>query len=561
MQPKGPNGLGRYVPLISWLPRYRRAWLRPDIVAGLSAGAIVIPQAMAYATIAGLPVQVGLYTCLVPALGYVVLGGSRALSFTTTSTIAVLTATTLQNAGFGHPDPRDLATLVVLVGVVLVAARVLRLASLVENISDALLAGLKIGVGLTVMVTQLPKLLGIPAKSGSTHFFSGVAYLLTHLGQARAVTAAVGLGSLAALLLLKQFLPRFPGPLVVVLAAIALSYAADLTRHGVALISKVPRGLPLPVVPSFHHTAALLPGAIAIALMAFLETVSVARTIRVSGEPVIDNDQELLANGVATLAGAFFQAMPAAGGFSQSAVSRAAGARTQVSQLTTVGLAVLTAFFLGPVLSELPQATLGALVVSAVLGLISVPELVRLARFSRLEFAVAIVTAAVALVSGLLVSAAVGVLLTLALVLHELNKVPVTVLGVRPDGVVTPDGPPVDGLLIVRLGAPLYTANARTATSRVEQAVSAAGRPLRVVLVDATSVGALSLTILSAMRDSERELTERGVTLWVASLPERALTMARRAPGWSSWDKAGRVWPTVNDAVAAYRQRGTTGPQ
>jgi SulP family sulfate permease len=284
--------------------------------------------------------------------------------------------------------------------------------------------------------------------------------------------------------------------------------------------------------------------------------VSVARTIRASGEPAVDNNQELLANGVATLAGAFFRAMPAAGGFSQSAVSRAAGARTQVSQLATIGLAVLTAFFLGPVLSQLPQATLGALVISAVLGLISVPELIRLARFSRLEFAVAVVTAAVALLSGLLVSAGVGVGLTLVLVLHELNTVPVTVLGVRPDGTVAPDGAPVQGLLIVRLGAPLYTANARTAASRVEQSVASAGRPVQVVVVDATAVGMLSLTVLSAMRDSQRNLAEQGVTLWVASLPERSLAMARRTPGWAAWNKTGRLWPTVSDAVAAFHERG-----
>jgi SulP family sulfate permease len=166
---------------------------------------------------------------------------------------------------------------------------------------------------------------------------------------------------------------------------------------------------------------------------------------------------------------------------------------------------------------------------------------------------VAVVTAAVALLSGLLVSAGVGVGLTMVLVLHELNTVPVAVLGVRPDGTVAPDGAPVQGLLIARLGAPLYTANARTAASRVEQSVASAGRPVRVVVVDATAVGML---LLSAMRDSQRNLAEEGVTLWVASLPERSLAMARRTPGWAAWNKTGRLWPTVSDAVAAFHEPG-----
>jgi high affinity sulfate transporter 1 len=539
------------------LAGYRRAWLGPDVVAGLSAGAIVIPQAMAYAGIAGLPAQVGLYTCLVPALCYVVLGGSRALSFTTTSTIAVLAASTLAGAGFaGGPDARDLATLVLLTGVFLAAARVLRLAGLVENVSDALLTGLKFGVGLTVLVGQVPKLLGIPAdQGGGTNFFAGLAYAATRLGHAHAATAAVGVGGLAALLLLKRVAPRFPGPLLVVVASIAVSYAAHLSRHGVDLIAAVPRGLPAPVVPAFDRMPQLVPGALAIALMAFLETVSVARTIRQRGEPVIGNDRELLACGVATVAGAFFRAMPLAGGFSQSAVNRAAGAKSQLSQVVTVGLAVLTAFFLGPVLSRMPQATLAALVIAAVLGLVSVREMAALARFSRTEFGVAAGTAVVALAAGLLVAVAVGIGLTIALVLHELNAVTTTELGVRPDGVVVPDGPPVDGLMIVRIDAPLYTANVRTAVKRVEARVADAARPVRVVVIDATSIGDLSMTVLAAMRDSDRALAERGVTMWVSAMPERALARAHRAPAWAEWTAAGRLWPTVDDAVAAYRTR------
>jgi MFS superfamily sulfate permease-like transporter len=262
----------------------------------------------------------------------------------------------------------------------------------------------------------------------------------------------------------------------------------------------------------------------------------------------------LLANGVSTLAGAFFQAMPSAGGFSQSAVSRGAGAKTQLSQLTTVVLAVFTAFFLGPVLSQLPEAVLSALVIMAVSGLISFGELTTLARFSRPELVVALAAAGASLVAGLLASVGIGIGLTILLLLHELNQVPLIVLGLRDDGQFVPGGDPVDGMLIVRVGAPLYTANARTATRRVEALATATGRPIEVVLIDGTVIGGLTTTVLAAVRESERELAEHGILLWIAALPPRAVEMALRTPGWSSWADAGRAWPMLEDAVAAYRR-------
>lgn len=547
--------LVHYVPALGWLRAYQRDWLRADLISGLTAGAVVIPQAMAYATVAGMPVEVGLYTCLVPALVYAFIGGSRAMSFSTTSTIATLSASTLLTAGIAAASPQaeeEITTLSLLVGAILVLAHFLRLAGLVENISDALLVGLKIGVGLTVAVGQLPKLLGVPPADDGASFFVAGWRVIRQAPDANVPTALLAFGTIAGLVLQKRFLPRLPGPLVAVAGGIALMAAAHLADHGVTRIGDVPTGLPMPAVPTFDHITGLLPGAIAIAMMAFLETVSVARSIRTLEEPSIRNDQELVANGVANVAGSLFGAMPAAGGFSQSAVNRNAGARTQVSALTMVILAVLTAFFLGPVLSDLPQATLGAIVVVATLGLVSIPDLVRLVRFDRLEFIVAALTGAVALIFGLLVAVAAGVVLTIYLVLKELNRAPLVEMGTRTDGALVPGGKPVDGLLVLRLSVPLYTANARAAADRITDHVAYAGRPIHVVLLDATAVGRLSMTILSRMHDLERALNGEGIELWVSSLPETALKMARRTPGWARWSQEGRVWPTTADAVAAH---------
>jgi sulfate permease, SulP family len=291
----------RYVPALAWSRHYQRRWLGPDVIAGLTAGAVVIPQAMAYATIAGMPVEVGLYSCLLPMLMYVLLGGSRALSVSSTSTIATLTASTLVAADVAKGSVRDLSTLVFLVGVVLLVARLLRLASLVQNISDSLLVGIKIGVGLTVAVGQLPKLLGVDGYPGRGHFFPQLWYVLRHLPDCSVVTVAFSVASIASLIALRRLAPRAPAPLVVVVGGILLIAFGHLDQHGLRPITEVPSGLPTPEWPAFDHIGPLVPGAIAIALMAFLETVSAARNVRRADEPLIDNDQELFADGLATL--------------------------------------------------------------------------------------------------------------------------------------------------------------------------------------------------------------------------------------------------------------------
>jgi sulfate permease, SulP family len=320
-----------FVPSINWLRAYDRAWLSHDVVGGLAAGAVVIPQAMAYATIADLPVQVGLYTCMVPMVVYAVLGGSRTVSVSTTSTVAVLTGSTLIAAGVAAQaeDPAgDLAMLTLLVGAILLAARVLKLGNIVDNINEATLTGIKVGVGLTVAAGQLPKLLGIPGDPTADNFIEDVGVVVDQLGDVSGATLIFSAGTIAVLLAVKRFAPTIPGPLVAVVGGILLVRLADLEEHGVALIAKVPSGLPTPVWPSLDRVEALAPGAFAIAIMCFLETVAVGRQMRRSEEPEIDNDRELVANGLSCVGGAFFRGMPSAGGFSQSAINQSAGART-----------------------------------------------------------------------------------------------------------------------------------------------------------------------------------------------------------------------------------------
>jgi sulfate permease, SulP family len=228
---------------------YQQQWLRADILAGLAAGAVVIPQAMAYATVANMPVQFGLYTCMLPLVVYAFIGGSRTASVTTTSTITTLTASTMVGAGIaaGSAEAQsELITLTLLVGVVLLAARVLRLGSIVENINQATLIGLKVGVGLTVAAAQLPKLLGVPDNPHATGFFHVVASALRQLGHANVATVVLSVASIAILLAMAKYLPSIPGPLIVVALGIALVAFAGLPGRGVALIPEVPQGIRYP---------------------------------------------------------------------------------------------------------------------------------------------------------------------------------------------------------------------------------------------------------------------------------------------------------------------------
>lgn len=524
--------------LFPTLAGYRRAWLASDLVAGLSAGAVVVPQAMAYATIASLPVQVGLYTCIVPMLVYAALGGSRAMSVSTTSTIATLTASTLVTAGVAAGSDDALGSvmmLALLVGALLLLARLLRLGGLVENISSATTLGIKIGVGATVALGQVPKLLG------ETVDLSGEGFIRSLLAIGGAVeslnwpTVALSTGSILVLLALKRFAPRVPGALVLVVGGILLVALAHLDRLGVELIAPVPSGFPMPALPDVTHTVALIPGALAIAVMAFLESAAVARTLRRADEPPVSADQELFATGAANLLGSFFTIVPAAGGFSQSAVNQNAGAKTQVSTLVTVALAVLVALFLGPVLSLLPQATLAALVFVAVAGLIDVPTLVRWARISPMDFWIALVVAVFGLTAGLLAAVALGVAVTLVLVLRELNT-PHLVAERRGD------------TLVVRLDEGLYTANA-LANERAVTAAVASESGVRRVLLALPRQRVMTMTVLEALEDLDRDLTAAGVELQLAELPARARAVAERTPWFRSLADAGRVRASSSDAV------------
>lgn len=521
--------------LIPTMHGYHRSWLRGDVLAGLATGTVVIPQAMAYATIAGMPPSVGLYTCLLPMAAYAILGGSRALSVSTTSTIAVLVASSL--AGLPERDPGELLgaafTLTFLVGVCLLAMRLARLGALVESISPATMTGIRLGVGLTVVASQLPALLGLAADPDADGFFAQLAAVVRGLPDISTVTAAVGLGAVAVLLLLRRLAPAVPGPLVVVAAGIALVAFSGVEDRGLALIDPVPTGLPALSLPVAGDVVELLPGAVAIALMSFLETVLVARTNRRRREPPIDVDRELVATGVAAMAGGLTQSLPPAGGFSQSAVNLRAGARTQLSGLVTAFLALLVAVALAPLLADLPRTVLAAMVLIAVAGLLDPRELGTYAAIDKTELGVALVVALVGLTGGMLLGVAVGVGLTLVLVIRAVNRPKVRVID-RPD-LVGPDE------ILLLLTGDLYIGNAQVTHDAALRLAQAADPEPRAAVLDLAALTHVTIPLLQTLHSLRDDLACDGIEMVLLDVPAEVLTVLRRSAWFAAAEQDGFV--------------------
>src|SRR5262245_29637216 len=328
----GPRGLRLPVP--EWIRDYRREWITLDAVAGLTTAAVVIPKAMAYATIAGLPVQVGLYTAFVPMVIYAALGTSRPLSVSTTTTLAILAAAAFGEVAPGG-DPASLsaacATMTLLVGAILVLAALLRLGFVANFISEPVLVGFKAGIGLVIVLDQVPKLLGIHVDKGS--FVHNVGAIARGIPAASMATVAVGAVMIGILVAVERRFPRAPAPLIAVACGIVATSLLGLKGYGVETVGHVPTGLPSLTMPRLALVGSLWPAALGIALMSFTETIAAGRAFAERGEPTPLPNRELLATGLANAGGALLGAMPAGGGTTQTAVNRLAGARKQLAEL------------------------------------------------------------------------------------------------------------------------------------------------------------------------------------------------------------------------------------
>ena len=538
----------------------RASPLRFDIVAGLTAAAVVLPKAMAYASVAGLPVAVGLYTAFIPMVIYALLGSSRVLSVSSTTTIAILAGTQL---GLAVPDadPGKLvtatATLTAMVGAMLILARLMRLGFVANFISAPVLTGFKAGIGLVIVLDQVPKLLGIHiAKQG---FFQDLVSVVQHVPETSLLTLGVAAATFLVLVGMERLWPHSPAPLVAVSGGIAAAWFFGLPALGVSTVGLIPQGFPSLTMPNLALIEQLAPGALGIALMSFTETIAAGRAFARPGDPAIDANRELIAIGAANLGGAFFSAMPAGGGTSQTAVVRAAGGRSQKASLVTAATAVATMILLAPVLGLLPNATLAAVVIVYSVGLIQPAEFIAIRKVRTMEFRWAIVAALGVLMFGTLNGIVVAIILSLIGLASQSANPRVSVIGRKPGADVLrplspehPDDETFEGLLIVRPEGRLFFVNVQSVADRI-QALIAQYNP-RIVALDMSRVPDIEYSALQALMDAEERATGRDVVVWLVGLNPGVLEVVRNA---GLADRLGRERLLFNARAAIERYQAS----
>lgn len=546
--------LGKILPMMEWLPSYRKEWLRFDLVAGLTTAAVIIPKAMAYAAIAGLPLVVGLYTSLVMLVVYAALGTSRLLSVTTSSTIAILASGALATVAPGGNAATLLsasATLSLLVGAFLLLGGLFRLGVVANLISAPVLIGFKAGIGLVIVLDQVPKLLNVHiTKAG---FFQDIVSILRHLPETSLPTFMLAMAMLALMLGLKQFVPRLPAPLITVAVGIALSSFVGLDRLGISLVGTVQAGLPTFALPDLTLMRQLWPAALGIALMSFVETAAAGRAFIQKGDLPPEGNHELVATGLANLAGSFFHSMPGGGGTSQTAVNQGAGARSQISGVVTAAVIMATLLFLAPLFGVMPNATLAVVVIIASVGLVSPAEFRAVLTIRTMEFHWALITAFGVMVLGTLNGLLVAVLVSMVSLIVRANRHPIHVLGRKPGTNVfrplSPEHPEDEtypGVLLLRPEGAIFFANAPRLVQEM-RALIAEFSP-RVLVLDLSAVPDMEYTALMMLTDGEEQVRQAGTVIALVAMNPYVLELIRRSP---LWERLGseRMFYTLDQAV------------
>ncbi|KYH00282.1 SulP family inorganic anion transporter [Bradyrhizobium sp. DOA1] len=515
-------GWWRFFPPAGWLAAYRGEWLPSDAIAGVTLAAYAIPVSLAYAALAGLPPQIGVYGYMLGGIGYALLGSSRQLAIGPTSAISLMIAGTVGAlAGGDAVRYAQIASLAAFsVAVLCLIAWLFKLSVLVRLVSDSILVGFKAGAGLTIIMSQLPSLLGV--AGGGHNFFDRAVKLFGQLGGVDPLVLGIGAVALLLLLLGERLLPGKPVGITVVALAIALATLLGLPALGVPVTGKIPEGLPALAVPTFGllEFDDLFPLAAGCVLLAYIEGVSAARSFAAKHGYSLDVRQEFLGLGAANLAAAFGHGYPVAGGLSQSAVNDNAGARTPLALVicsVTLGLCLL--FFTG-LLTNLPKAVLAAIVFAAVYRLVDVRALLRMWRVSRIDF----YAAAIALISVLLLGILQGVLLasiaSIFLLLARASRPNVAFLGRLPGSGRYSDSArhegvePLVGIIAFRPEASLLYINAETILETVLTALRRSSG-VRLVVCDLSASPYIDLAGAGMLHDLHDELASRGVTFCV----------------------------------------------
>jgi sulfate permease, SulP family len=541
-----------WLPPARWLREYQPSFLPGDVVAGITLAAYAIPVSLAYAGLAGLPPQAGIYGYLLGGLGYALLGSSRQLAVGPTSAISLMIAGTVgAMAGGDAQRYAEIASLTAFtVAMLCVLSWLLRLSALVKLISDSILVGFKAGAGLTIAMTQLPSLFGV--SGGGHNFFDRTWLLLGQLGQIQYIVLAVGVVAIGLIVLGERLIPRKPVALGVVALAIIAATLLGLPALGVPTTGKIPAGLPSLTGPALRlrDVEGIVPLAAGCLLLAYIEGVSAARTFAAKHGYALDPRQELLAIGAANLAAGMGHGYPVAGGLSQSAVNDKAGARTPLALVVaSITLAVCLLFLTGA-LQNLPKAVLAAVVLTAVYGLLDFPALFRMWRISRLDFLAATIALVAVLLLGILEGILLAALASILLLLARVSSPHVAFLG-RVPGTASysdmdrhPENEPLHNTIVFRPEASLIYVNAdavlEAVLNRIRQ--TTLSPVLRLAVCDLSAAPYVDLAGVRMLHELHAELVNRGIALRIIGAHGSARDLLR-ADGIE--DKVGRIDRTL----------------
>jgi sulfate permease, SulP family len=561
---KGIHALKRYLPVLSWLPKYRRAWLKDDGIAAVSVWALLVPQALAYATIAGVPVQYGLYTAFAALIAYTLFGTSRQLVQGPSATVAAVSTAVITplagTAAIGTDKAAPwAAALALAAGGVYVALGVARMGWVSNFLSRAVLAGFIFGFGVGIVINQSSNLFGVSPGDGS--YAEQLVHIVGKLGDTSWQTLVVGALSLAILLPLRYLKPKWPRALLVVVLAIAASQLLDLSDHGVAVTGDVPTGLfsvGLPDVGS-SDIGKLVVGALSVVFVGFSETLAAGRAMAAKHDYEVDPDQELVAQGAANAAAGFAGGFVNDGSLSKTSVADAAGQRTQMASLINAALVLLTMLVLASLFEQLPGAALGAIVIDAMVGLITLTEGRRYFRINRSDWAVYLAAMAGILFFGIIAGIVIGVALSLLLLIARASNPEVKPLGLRPGSTAYLDLnrhsglETTPGVIAVRIDGPLFFANANRFRDRVRELIAAGPEPVRALVIDAEAVSQTDTDGADVLTELAAELRRRSITIALARVESTVGDLWRRAGTIEAIGGDERVFPTVLEAVEAVR--------
>lgn len=523
--PREPrSGFARHLPILTWLPAYQKEWFATDFLAALTVVALLVPEGMAYAQIAGMPPQTAFYAAPPALILYALLGTSRQLVVAVSATIAVLSAATIAPlAAQGSPEYAALtAALALLAGLVSLLAGALKLGRLSQFFSESVLAGFVFGLALIIAIKQVPKIFGIEA--GGEGFFERLWEILIHLPETHLPTLLVGAATLALLLLLEHYVERIPAALVALVFGIVVASIFHLEGRGVEVVGAIPAGLSAPKLPAvgLKDLFTLLAGACGIAIVSFAEAIGPVRSFATKHRYTIDPDQELIGLGAANVGAGLFGGFPIGSSLSKSAANDSAGGRTPLVLLIAAAVTALVALFLTGLFYNLPEATLGAIVLVAISGMMRVGVLKRLYRARQADFALAIVALFGVLIFDVLPGLLIAVLTSILVLVYRAARPRIVVLGREPglldlvDSAKSPGAHSIPGLLMLRLGEPLFFANASALRDEIIARVTASELPVRAVVLDLEATTDLDVPGADALAELSEDLEGRGVRLMLA---------------------------------------------